>query len=151
MRNWKSVAVVIMGLVLLSCCGCTKQPEQKPQVLPVSVQADLVTKAAVEDILKSNPTMVIPGTKNEYLIEVREPDPNIDYTIMNVKPDPNTEYTILFANPKTNHKTIGINPETQNARKELLKRLKRKRKTIVISPETQDASKDMLQGFKPAN
>jgi len=144
MRHWKSVAVAIIGLVLLSCCGCTKHPEQKPQVLPVSVQADLVTKAAVEDMLKANPTVVIPGSKAEYSIKVVEPDPNIDYTIMQVQPDPNTQYTVLFANPNTNH-----NPEVQIAINELLERLKHE--TTLIYPETQDAGKDILQGLKPAN
>ena len=120
MLNLKTVIAATIGLTLLSCCGCTEQPQQKSQALPVSVQGDLVTKTAVEDILKSNPIMVLPKSKTEYSIQIVKPDPGIDYSILQVKPDPNTKYSILFVDPTTNQETIKMSPEAQKAIIELL-------------------------------
>jgi len=133
MANWRNVIVVTTGLSLLWNFGCSKQPEQKSEVLPVSVEGDIVTKTAVEDILRANPTVVLPGSKTEYSIRIVKPDPGIDYSIMQVKPDPNTQYTVLFIDPTTNQETILIKPEAKRAIAELLKMAKQQAENISQS------------------
>jgi len=100
--------VVVLGIAFLFLCGCEEEASP-PQPLPLTVEGDAATKAAIEEVLRANPEIYIPrrnsdtpGSSTEYAIQLVKPDPSIDYSILQIKPDPNANYSILFVDPTTN-------------------------------------------------
>ena len=117
--------VVVLGIAFLCLCGCEEEASP-PQPLPLTVEGDAATKAAIEEVLRANPEIYIPrrnsdtpGSSTEYAIQLVKPDPSIDYSILQIKPDPNANYRILFVDPTTNQETTKISPETQKAVRDL--------------------------------
>ncbi len=112
---------VVLGIAFLFSCGCEEEASS-PQPLPLTVEGDAATKAAIEEVPRANPEIYIPrrnsgapGSSTEYAIQLVKPDPSIDYSILQIKPDPNANYSILFHDPTTNQETTKISPETQKA------------------------------------
>ena len=126
--------VAILGIALLCLCGCKEEANQsKP--LPLTVEGDEITKAAIEHMLKTNPRIYIPrsntsvpGSDTEYAIQIVKPDPGKNYSILRVEPDPNTEYSMMIIDPRTQKPPTDIDP---NALKAIIDQLKKRKQNAI--------------------
>ena len=114
--------IFLLGLAFLSICGCKKTPKH-PTVF-VAIQSDAVTRAKLENLLKSNPVFVNPPSETEYSLKIVKPDPTIDYKIAIIRPDPDIDYSIIIIDPKTKKDISNLSPEIKDALSKLLKQRK---------------------------
>ena len=101
-KSWFLSFLVCLAWTIVGC-----GEHRPPQQIAVAVQGDKATKAALERVLRENPTIAIPGRQTEYSIRVVKPDPNIDYKILQVVPDPKVDYKIIVVNPKSQQQLTG--------------------------------------------
>jgi hypothetical protein len=116
----------LLFLTFLFICGCNETP--KPPTVSVAIQSDAVTKAKLENLLRSNPVFVKPPSGTEYSLKIVKPDPTIDYKIAIIRPDPNINYSIIVIDPKTRKDISNLSPEIRNALSKLLKQRKNQEK-----------------------
>ena len=91
---------VVLGIVFLLLCGC--ETEASPsQPLILAIEGDAVNKAAIEEVIRTNPNILIPRSSTEYSMKIIEPDPNIKYHILRIEPDPDIEYSMIIIDPTT--------------------------------------------------
>lgn len=125
----RNIAIITIGLIFLSVCGCKKS--SPPKTIPVVVKGDLAAKTNLESVLKSNPVIVLPKTETKYSMQIVKPDPDIEYSILQVIPDPNIDYDIIIIDPATQQPSSKVDPELS---KKLLELLKKKSKTPENKP-----------------
>jgi hypothetical protein len=114
----RNILAIVLGITLLTLCGCEEEEISQPKPLPLAVEGDVATKAAIEEMLKAEPEILYiprrdanaPGDSTEYSIRIIEPDANIDYSILRVKPDPDTEYSMVIIDPRTQKPPTHIDP-----------------------------------------
>ena len=118
----KSVIIPVASVIFSLClCGC-EEDMSKPHSFPLSVEADEITKAAIEEMLKSNPQIYIPrsnidtpGSSTEYTIKIVKPRPGTNYGILRVAPDPNGGYSMMIIDPSTKKPPSNVDPNFLDA------------------------------------
>ena len=108
--------------MLLPICSCEKTPELP--TVSVAIQSDAVTKAKLENLLRSNPIFVDPPSGTEYSLKIVKPDLAIDYKVVVIQPDPDIDYSIIVIDPKTKKEISNLSPEIGDGLSKLLKQKK---------------------------
>lgn len=123
----KKHMVVVLGISLLCFNGCEEETSS-PQSVPLAVESDAVTQAAIEELIRADPnvyipydSLVIPESRTAYSMKIVKPDPGMNYSILRVEPDPNVKYTMLIIDPSTQNPPAQIGPDALEAIKEELK------------------------------
>jgi len=107
----KRIPIILLGLVALSYCSCSKKVATKKK-MPVVTQGDETSKREAEDIIKAHPKVVPPENGIKYHLQIVKPDPNIDYKIVQVKPEPNIDYKLTIIDPYTGKEMPGLAEES---------------------------------------
>jgi len=125
---------ILLAVVFLLGASCTRRDNQT-QALRLAVEGDAVAKAAIEQMIKDDPKIQIPGTDNYssnsasvYSLQIVEPDSDMNYSILRVEPDPNAGYSIMIYDPKTHRPPKDIDPKTLEAIQKELKLREEKNK-----------------------
>ena len=109
----KNITVVLrIAFLLLFGCEIEASP---PQPLILAIEGDAVNKAAIEEVIRANPNILIPGSSIEYSMKIIEPDPNIKYHILRIEPDPDTKYSMIIIDPTTQKPPTSIDPNALKA------------------------------------
>ena len=83
-------------------------------------QGDSEAVTALEQALKGNPNVTIPGTHSNYSLMVIKPDSTIDYKIVEITPDPSVGYKITIVDPESGRKLNNLTHELGEALREIL-------------------------------
>ena len=59
--------------------------------------------------------MPFPEGRRKYHIRTVEPDPGVDYLIVEITPDPKTDYKIGIYDPETKQETSHLHPEDRSS------------------------------------
>ncbi len=94
----------------------TAHLKEKERQIFFAIQADDETKARIEELLNSS-SVVHP----EYHIRIVEPDPSIDYKLLEVQPDPTVDYKLRVIDPITKREITNLTKELQKWLPELLR------------------------------
>ena len=81
----KGTLIIMLGFVVLFYCSCSRG---------VSIPQNTTVRAYTKGVFP-----VMSGVKHH--IRIIEPDPNIDYKILQIKPDPNIDYKLIIIDPRT--------------------------------------------------
>lgn len=113
----------VLCICLLRVAGC-KDEASPPALVPLAVEGDEITKAALEEMLEANPDIYIhrdytnsPDSGTEYAIQIVKPDPSKNYIIHHGWDpyDPNTEYSMMIIDPRTQKSLVSVDPNTMAA------------------------------------
>ena len=118
---------VVLGIAFLFLCGCETEASP-PQPLILAIEGDAVSKAAIEEVIRTNPNILIPRSSTEYSMKIIEPDPNIKYHILRIEPDPDIEYSMIIIDPTTQKPPTTIDP---NALKAIIDELNKRRQESI--------------------
>lgn len=119
MVNVRFVLILAAGAFLLSCGG---NQGSTPVTVPIAIEADPATKAAVEALLESNPTVVDTETGTSYRMLIVKPKPGERYSVIHIQPDPNEKYSIIIIDPTTGKQTSTMDPGASQALSEAIKK-----------------------------
>ncbi len=122
---------LVLLLSLYRVCFYVPKPgfiKPKPATVSITIQSDAVTKARLENLLKSNPVFVNALLGTEYSLKIVKPDPTIDYRTAIIRPDSDIDYSIIVIDPKTGKDISNFSPEIRDALSRLLKQMKNQEK-----------------------
>lgn len=90
---------------ILACLPCIvmgcKGSGDLYQEVPIILEGDSAAIAAIEQILRDNPQVVVGEAQTKYSMIIVKPDSGVDYKIVQVTPDPNIDYKIVVVDPKS--------------------------------------------------
>lgn len=129
MNLWTGVPILLSGFLTLAISGCNEWSEPAtppsessepvifpsqsfgPATVPIVIEGDPASKAALEDLIKNQRIIVHSQSGMEYHLRVLEPDPSVDYKIVQVRPDPSVDYKIIVLDPEPSREITDLSSE----------------------------------------
>jgi len=115
------IICIMSAVVVLLGGSCTREDNQT-KAIRLAVEGDDLAKATIEQMIKDNPKIQIPGSDRdgshsdlEYSLQIVEPDSDMNYSILRVEPDQDAGYNIMIYDPETQRLPTDIDPKTLEA------------------------------------